>query len=62
MHGIVRFKVNCVVIVNLDIALSRTVRFQVGICSVARFKTALSYFQFLKKGDFITILRQRFLR
>jgi hypothetical protein len=38
-------RLNCVVIVRLEIALSRTVRFKVGLCSFPRFKTALSYFR-----------------
>jgi hypothetical protein len=34
------------VTVWLEITVSRTVRFKTGLCSVARFNTALSYFQF----------------
>jgi len=41
-------RLDCVVIVRLEITLSRIVRFKVGLCFLggARFKAALSYFQF----------------
>ena len=44
---------NCVVIVRLEITLSRAVIFKVGLCSVARFDCVV-IFSVLKTGDFST--------